>query len=85
MAPPLLERLEPFRGQLLVLSWGEAILGAADRHLAALRSLVSLEVDERGFQDAIDLEEEAGAVVEAERTRAALRHAVERHTSQPRR
>lgn len=81
-APGLIRRLEPYRGQLLVLSWGEAILGAADRYLGELRSLVDGEVDQQAFREATDLEEEAGAVVEAERSRAAWRRATDRRAGQ---
>lgn len=71
LAPPLIARLEPFGGQLMVLGWGEAVFGAADRVLAHLRSLVAGVVDEAGFDAALRVERAAGATLEVARTDAA--------------
>jgi DNA-binding SARP family transcriptional activator len=78
LVPPLLARLEPYRGQLLVLSWGEGILGSAERYLAALESLGAGATDVDAFQRALDLEAAAGASVEVARTRARWGWAVDR-------
>lgn len=72
-AQVLRQRIEPFRGQLLILAWGEGVLGAADRFLAQLGSVVNGRVDAGSFQAAVDLEEGAGATAEAQRTRDAWR------------
>lgn len=77
-APELVPRLEPFRGQFAVLSWGECMLGSFDRYLAGLHSLIDDEVDRSGFEAAIALEEHAGMVTAARRTRAALQRAEDR-------
>ncbi len=78
IAPALIERLRPYEGQLLVLSWGEGILGAADRYLAGLTSLTTGQLDDTAFERALDLERAAGATVEVERTLVARRRAEER-------
>lgn len=67
--PELEARLVPFSGQLLVLSWGEVLLGAADRYLAELRSLQTGILDEAGFTRALQVEERAGAATAASRTK----------------
>jgi hypothetical protein len=71
--PDVVARLEPFRGQLLVLSWGEGIVGAAERGLAELGSLLDGKVDAESFRRAAELEAAAGAHVEVERTMDAWR------------
>jgi DNA-binding SARP family transcriptional activator len=68
--PELIGRLEPFSGQLLVLSWGEVVLGSADRYLAELRSLRDGVLDDAGFARALQVEERAGAATAAARTKA---------------
>ncbi|OWY61325.1 hypothetical protein B7486_64370, partial [cyanobacterium TDX16] len=67
--PELEARLLPFSGQLLVLSWGEVLLGAADRYLAELRSHQTGTLDEDGFARALQVEERAGAATAASRTK----------------
>jgi hypothetical protein len=71
VAADLLTRLEPFCGQLVVLSWGETILGAADRYVATVRSAVTGTVDHAGFEAARTVEERAGATIAVARTEAA--------------
>jgi hypothetical protein len=68
VAPDLIERLEPFGGQLVVLSWGECLLGSFDGYLADLCSLVSGDVDEVGFDRALEVERRAGDLMSARRT-----------------
>ena len=63
-------RLEPFGGQLLVVSWGVACLGAADRHLAMLETrLGRYDEAEAHLAAALTLEERAGGRPAAARTR----------------
>ncbi len=69
LAEPLLARMQPFGGQMMVLAWGEGLLGAADRYIAMLTSICSGHTDVTRFQAAIDLERRAGVVIEEERTR----------------
>lgn len=69
VADEVIERLEPFAGQLLVLSWGEVLLGAADRYLAELASLRDGALDDAGFARARQVEERAGATTVAARTK----------------
>jgi hypothetical protein len=45
VAPALLDALDPFAGQLVVVSWGEACLGAADRYRGMLLGVLG-RVDE---------------------------------------
>ncbi len=78
LAPALIERLRPFGGQLIVLSWGEGILGAADRYLAGLTSLTSGRLDDATYARALDLERGSGATVEVARTLVARRRAEQR-------
>jgi len=63
-------RLEPFSGQLLVVSWGVACLGAADRHLAMLETRQGrFDEAEANLRSALALEEHAGGRPAAARTR----------------
>jgi class 3 adenylate cyclase len=63
-------RLEPFAGQLLVVSWGVACLGAADRHLAMLETrLGRYDAAEANLASALALEVHAGGRPAAARTR----------------
>jgi hypothetical protein len=71
VAEAVLPRLEPFAGQLLVLSWGEGILGATDRYIGALRSLLSGSVDDASFDRACAVEQAAGVHVEVARSEQA--------------
>jgi hypothetical protein len=59
-AAALHARLVPFTGQLLVVSWGVACLGAADRHLGMLETVMGrLDDAHEHFARAVELERRA--------------------------
>jgi hypothetical protein len=62
--------LQPYRGQLIQVTWGACVLGAADRYLAILADITgdSQQADEL-FEAALGLEESVGGVPLATRTR----------------
>jgi hypothetical protein len=70
--PGLRRWLEPYAGQLLVVTTGAGCLGAADRYLGVLDSLDGRDDAVRRFQAAIELEERAGLHLLAARTRCHL-------------
>jgi DNA-binding SARP family transcriptional activator/class 3 adenylate cyclase/tetratricopeptide (TPR) repeat protein len=62
--------LEPYSGQLLVVSWGVACIGAADRYLAMLAATAGqLAEAERRFEGALALEQSVSSAPLAARTR----------------
>jgi DNA-binding SARP family transcriptional activator len=62
--------LVPYTGQLIVVTWGVACLGAADRYVAMLDAVGGrLAQAERRFEAALDLEESVGSAPLAARTR----------------
>jgi tetratricopeptide (TPR) repeat protein len=64
--------LAPYSGQLLVVSWGVACMGAADRYLAMLAATAGrLEEAERSFEAALALEQSVSSAPLAARTRVA--------------
>lgn len=68
--PDLIARLRPFAGQLVVMSWGECVLGSADGYLATLQALGGLPEAEASLERALAIEDAAGDQVGAARTRA---------------
>ena len=69
LAPPIQARLEAFRGQIIVMSWGECLIGSADGYIAQLASLRAGRPDAEAFEQAISLEERLGDHLGARRTR----------------
>jgi hypothetical protein len=69
-AEQLQAMLQPYRGQLILLTWGALVLGAADRYLAILADATGdwRQADEL-FEAALKLEESVGGVPLATRTR----------------
>jgi DNA-binding SARP family transcriptional activator/class 3 adenylate cyclase len=64
--------LTPYSGQLLIVSWGVACIGAADRYLAMLAATASrLDQAERYFEAALALEQSVSSAPLAARTRIA--------------
>lgn len=69
-AAQLLPDIEPYRGQLLVVSLGATIEGAADRSLGQLYGLLGRFDDaNQSFESAARLEEDMGFVAHVARTR----------------
>ena len=61
-APVLLEPLLPYSGQLLVIAWGVTCLGAADRYIGMLLSLLGRHDEAIGrFDAALALERRVGS------------------------
>ncbi len=80
MAAALHDRLQPFSGQLLVVSWGVACLGAADRFLAMLEGVLGRRDEaEAHLAAALQFEERAGGRPAAARTRLAWGELLVRH------
>jgi DNA-binding SARP family transcriptional activator/class 3 adenylate cyclase len=68
----LTRALAPYSGQLLVVSWGVACMGAADRYLAMLAATAGrLDQAERYFETALALEQSVSSAPLAARTRTA--------------
>jgi DNA-binding SARP family transcriptional activator len=61
-ASGLLAAIEPYRGLLIVASWGEVCLGAADRYRGMLLGLLGRDEEAiAAFHQAVSLEESIGA------------------------
>jgi hypothetical protein len=77
VAEQLHRELEPYAGQLVVVSWGVVCLGAADSHLRMLEATVGRFDDASlRYAAALQLEERAGAALPAAWTRARWAHAL---------
>jgi DNA-binding SARP family transcriptional activator/class 3 adenylate cyclase len=64
--------LVPYTGQLIVVTWGVACIGAADRYLAMVTATGGrLAEAEQHFEAALDLEQSVGSAPLAARTRVA--------------